>query len=181
MCCCRRFLTFLLALRFAAGICRVTLYSVLLSSSSAMKLASCTSRLARTICSLSFRKLRVSTTSLSSSQQERYNKLTLYQIPLWEGKTFVSTENIKLTSPHSTGAGGAGRWVMMTFLPGSVSPSCGSAAAGAATAVSACSACLESAVCAAAAAPARTSDADAPEQSSSPPRVGAPEIVKQPA
>lgn len=60
-------ITFLLALRLAAGICRVTLYSVFLSSSSAMKLASCTNRLAFTICSRSFRKLRVSTASLQPS------------------------------------------------------------------------------------------------------------------
>lgn len=52
------------ALRLSDGICRVTLYSVCRSSSSAMKQASCTRRFALTICSLSRRRLLTNTASL---------------------------------------------------------------------------------------------------------------------
>lgn len=52
------------ALRLSEGICRVTLYSVCRSSSSAMKQASCTRRFALTICSLKRLRLLTNTTSL---------------------------------------------------------------------------------------------------------------------
>lgn len=85
--------TFLLALRLAAGICRVTLYSVFLSSSSAMKLASCTSRLAFTICSRSFRKLRVSIASLSALTESR-EKIVIPSSPFpSQVSTLIPTSN----------------------------------------------------------------------------------------
>lgn len=61
LCVCK---TLRFALRLSEGICRVTLYSVCLSSSSEMKQASCTRRFALTICSLNRRRLLTSTTSL---------------------------------------------------------------------------------------------------------------------
>lgn len=62
---CVRRRTLRLAFRLSDGICRVTLYSVCRSSSSAIKLASCTKRFARTICSLNRRRLLTNTTSLT--------------------------------------------------------------------------------------------------------------------
>lgn len=56
--------TLRLAFRLSDGICRVTLYSVCRSSSSEIKLASCTKRFARTICSLNRRRLLTNTASL---------------------------------------------------------------------------------------------------------------------
>lgn len=59
------------ALRLSDGICRVTLYSVCRSSSSAMKQASCTSRFALTICSLNRRRLLTNTASLKEKRWQR--------------------------------------------------------------------------------------------------------------
>lgn len=64
-------LTLRLAFRLSDGICRVTLYSVCRSSSSEIKLASCTKRFARTICSLKRRRLLTSTTSLTEPRGKR--------------------------------------------------------------------------------------------------------------
>lgn len=63
-------LTLLFALRLEAGIWRVTLYSVLLSSSSPIKLASRTYKLALTICSRSFLRLWVNISSLKEEDLE---------------------------------------------------------------------------------------------------------------
>lgn len=59
------------ALRLSDGICKVTLYSVCRSSSSAMKQASCTRRFARTICSLRRRRLLTNSTSLDGGGEEK--------------------------------------------------------------------------------------------------------------
>lgn len=63
--------TLRLALRLSDGICRVTLYSVCRSSSSAIKQASCTRRFALTICSLNRRRLLTNTTSLMEDGRKR--------------------------------------------------------------------------------------------------------------
>lgn len=65
----------LLALRLEAGIWRVTLYSVLLSSSSLIKLASLTYKLALTICSRSFLRLWVNISSLKEDLDREKRKV----------------------------------------------------------------------------------------------------------
>lgn len=150
--------TFLLASRLAAGICRVTRYSVLLLSSSAMKLASWANSLARTICSLRRRRLRVIIASLHHKHQR-------VQRIVWAVHPSELRFDSRVTCPRSIAAfvcevpmTSRRRWRRPwgTTCPrsGRVSPAW---AAGGAVA-----------------APARTSASGAPERSASPPRAASP-------
>lgn len=90
------------ALRLSEGICRVTLYSVCRSSSSAMKQASCTRRFALTICSLKRLRLLTNTTSLIEERRIIMRDTGVRKGDNKEGSSSHSYQNVNASTiyPH---------------------------------------------------------------------------------